>query len=248
MSLTGNYDFEGIVALSNCSGSIVALEHSQPTDQALILTNGHCLESGMPKPGTFVAGQPNNRRFGVLSPNAQQIGVVTATQVVYSTMTGTDITIYQLRETYNDIMAKFKVRPYLLSSQHPVPNQQIQVISGYWRRGYTCAVEAFVPHVREGGWQWDDSLRYSRPGCEVIGGTSGSPVVLAGSRTVVAINNTINENGQQCTVDNPCEISTTGQISYQQGLAYAEETYQIYSCINSVNQFDLHLPTCRLLH
>src|SRR5690242_1865712 len=38
----GNPDFSGIVALSNCSGSIVRWKSSKQQDKALMLTNGHC--------------------------------------------------------------------------------------------------------------------------------------------------------------------------------------------------------------
>src|SRR5689334_19346351 len=41
-SFTANYDFEGIVGLSDCSGSLVQLENAADTDRGMILTNGHC--------------------------------------------------------------------------------------------------------------------------------------------------------------------------------------------------------------
>jgi hypothetical protein len=40
-SFTAGYDFEGIVALSNCSGALIRLEQSNDNDKGLILTNGH---------------------------------------------------------------------------------------------------------------------------------------------------------------------------------------------------------------
>jgi V8-like Glu-specific endopeptidase len=164
-------------------------------------------------------------------------------------MTKTDITLYQLQQTYADILSRYNVRPFTLSSKHPAAGLNINVISGYWNRGYSCAIDTFAHEVHEDGYVWQDSVRYSRPGCEVIGGTSGSPVVAAdGSRTVVAINNTINENGEQCTMNNPCEVDVKGGITYQQGYGYAEETYWIYSCLTANNQFDLSVAGCQLFH
>ena len=168
--------------------------------------------------------------------------------VLYSTMTDTDITLYKLDQTYGDIKSKYNVRPFLLSSKKGDLNQPIQVISGYWQKGYSCQIEAFVFEVKENGWTWKDSVRYSRPGCEVIGGTSGSPVIGTGTRTIVAVNNTINEDGEQCTLDNPCEVDSHGSITYQKGYAYAEETYLIYTCMNANRQFDLddcRVASCR---
>ncbi len=40
-NFTAQYDFEGIVALSNCSGSLIRLENSKDSDKAMVLTNGH---------------------------------------------------------------------------------------------------------------------------------------------------------------------------------------------------------------
>src|SRR5262245_49577416 len=35
-------DFTGIVALSNCSGSVVRTPNAVSTDRALVMSNGHC--------------------------------------------------------------------------------------------------------------------------------------------------------------------------------------------------------------
>jgi V8-like Glu-specific endopeptidase len=242
------YDFEGIMALSNCSGSLIRFENSKDTDKALVFTNGHCLESGFAGPGEVVSHQASNRTFNVLGSTAQVLGRVQATEVVYSTMTNTDLTIYQLKETYAEIKTKFNVRPLTLSSEHPTSGMPIEVISGYWRKGYRCSVESFIPQLKEDAWTFVDSIRYSRPGCETIGGTSGSPIVLAGSRTMIGINNTGNEDGEKCTMNNPCEVDSNGQISYQQGLSYGQETFWVYSCLNSGNQLDLTLKDCKLPH
>src|SRR5215472_2772226 len=58
--------FAGTVALSDCSGSLVSFAGSAPSDPALILTNGHCLETGMPNPGQVIVNQPSSRSFTLL--------------------------------------------------------------------------------------------------------------------------------------------------------------------------------------
>lgn len=247
-NFTANYDFEGIVGLSNCSGSLVRFEHSTDTDKAMVLTNGHCLEFGFPKPGTFVYGRASSRTFSLLNPRGQSVGQATARKIMYSTMTGTDMTLYELRETFGEIYTRFNIRPLTMSSQHPSVNDPIEVISGYWKRGFTCAIEKFVHQLREDSYTNTDSIRYSRPGCETYGGTSGSPVILAGSRTVIGVNNTGNEDGQKCSMNNPCEIDEKGNISYQQGYSYGQQTYWVYSCLNSNKELDLNTPGCMLLH
>lgn len=247
-TFTTQYDFEGIVALSNCSGSLIQLEGVSDANSALVLTNGHCLEGGFSNPGQFKYKLPSTRTFTLLKSDSSNAGRVTATEIVYSTMTGTDVTVYKLRETYAEIKAKFGIRPMTLSSQHPGMGTAMEVISGYWKRGYTCDVEAFIPQLKEAGWIMNDSIRYSRPGCETIGGTSGSPIVQAGTKTVIGINNTGNEDGQRCTMNNPCEVDKDGNISFNQGYSYGQQTYQIYSCLTATNEIDLAVPGCKLLH
>ncbi|MGZ3770099.1 MAG: trypsin-like serine peptidase [Bdellovibrio sp.] len=247
-NFTSNFNFEGIVALSNCSGALIKLENSHDDDKALILTNGHCLETGMPQPGQFVYGQQSSRTFKLFNDQDRVVGRLNATQVVYSTMTKTDMTIYKLKETYKEIKSLYGVNALTLSSQHPELNESIEVVSGYWNRGYSCSIEAFVNQLKEGGWTQEDSIRYSRPGCIVIGGTSGSPVIRGGTRTVIGVNNTGNESGYKCTVNNPCEVDEKGNVTAQRNFSYGQETYWVYSCLNQFNEIDLSLKDCKLPH
>ena len=245
-SLSLDYNFEGIVSLSNCSGSLIRFENSVSSDTAMILTNGHCLESGFTEPNEVINYEPNARRFNILNPQGQAIGKVSATAIIYATMTKTDISIYRLRETFADIERDFNVRPLTLASSHPQKQQAIEIISGYWKHGYSCLIENFIHELKEAQWSFSDSIRFSQPGCETIGGTSGSPLVLKGTRTVIGINNTGNESGENCTMNNPCEIDADGKMSSNKGVSYGQQTYWIYSCLNGKNELDLKTAGCQL--
>ena len=247
-TFTANYNFEGIVALDDCSGSLIRFENSKDADHAMVITNGHCLETGFATAGGFTSHQASSRDLNLMDATGNQAADLTATEVIYSTMTTTDITIYQVNETYADILAQFNVRPFTLSSAHPTVGEKIEIVSGYWHRGYSCSIDAFVFNLKEGIYTWNDSLRYTEPGCEVIGGTSGSPIIATGTRNMIAINNTGNENGEKCTDDNPCEVDSAGNITYAKGNNYGEETSQIYSCVNAANEFDLTVAGCQLPH
>ncbi len=247
-SLTANYNFEGIVALDNCSGSLVQLEGAPDTDLALVFTNGHCLEGGFTPAGQVVSHQRSSRRFNIMNPDTSTAVSLRATEIVYSSMTKTDLTIYKLGVTYAEIKAKHNVRPLVLASTRPTETTPIEIISGYWKRGYSCAIESFIPQLREDQWTWVDSVRYSRPGCETIGGTSGSPVIQAGTRRMIAINNTGNESGGRCTMNNPCEVDAQGNITWTEGVSYAQQTYWVYSCLNANREIDLTVPGCQLHH
>lgn len=118
--------------------------------------------------------------------------------------------------------------------------------SGYWKRTYNCEIEAFVPQLKEGDWMFRESIRYSPKGCEVIGGTSGSPIIASNSGEVIGVNNTTNENGGRCTLNNPCEIDENGNVSIIQGRGYGQQTYWVYTCLDKSLAFDLKVEGCEL--
>ncbi|MEK2478372.1 MULTISPECIES: S1 family peptidase [Streptomyces] len=238
-------DFAGTVALDDCSGSIVKMPTSQPNDPALVMTNGHCLESGMPSPGQVIVDQPSSRSFTVLDKSAGDLGSIQATKVSYATMTDTDVTLYETGSTYAQIEQKYGIKPLELSTDHPAKGAGITVVSGYWKKTYTCSIDGFVPTLKEGDWAWKDSVRYT-PECKTIGGTSGSPVIDNSTGKVTAINNTGNENGERCTENNPCEVDENGNVTVHKGINYAEETYGIPKCFGTGNKLDLNAAGCTL--
>lgn len=242
------YNFEGIVALDNCSGSLVRFTTSIETDLGMVLTNGHCLTAGMPKPGVVIVDRPVTRSMTLLNPStAQPLGTINAQKILYSTMTGTDMTIYVLKETYAQIHTRFNIQPLTLSDKYGNPGTGIEVISGYWKRGYSCRLDAFVSVLREDAWTFKDSIRYSKPGCETIGGTSGSPIISTDTKEVIGVNNTGNEDGEMCTMNNPCEVEpVTGKKTATKGNSYGQQTSWIYSCLTANRALDLSIPGCRL--
>ncbi|MFF7747898.1 trypsin-like peptidase domain-containing protein [Streptomyces sp. NPDC007971] len=238
-------DFAGTVSLSNCSGSVVRFPASADTDPALVLTNGHCLETGFPGPGEVITGQSSSRSFGLLNSSGSKVATLRANQVVYSTMTDTDITIYRTTTTYAKIKSSYGISPLTLQDTHPAAGSAIKVVSGYWKRIYSCNVDGFVYRLQEGDWTWKDSLRYTSA-CNTIGGTSGSPVIDTATGKVVAVNNTGNEDGERCTENNPCEVDQNGNVTVRKGINYAEETYIIPACFTTGNKLNLDASGCTL--
>jgi V8-like Glu-specific endopeptidase len=244
-SRPANVDFTGIVALDDCSGSLVRTPNSAPTDPALVLTNGHCIESGFPQPGQVIVDQASSRQFTLLDPNANQIGTLTANDVLYSTMTDTDITLYRLTNTYQDIQQQYGATPLTLATAPDPVNSAIDVVSGYWQQIYSCNIDGYAYEVQENGWTWQNSIRYTSA-CNVIGGTSGSPVIDPTTDQIVGVNNTTNENGESCTLNNPCEVDQNGNVTVHQGIGYAEETYLLDTCLDTGNVLDLNRSDCTL--
>ncbi|ARF57172.1 trypsin-like peptidase domain-containing protein [Streptomyces gilvosporeus] len=238
-------DFAGTVALDDCSGSLVKMPTSQENDKALVMSNGHCLESGMPSAGQVIVDQPSSRSFTLLDKSAGELGTIQATKITYATMTNTDVSLYETSSTYAEIQQKYGIKPLELATDHPAKGAGISVVSGYWKKIYTCNIDGFVPTLKEGDWTWKDSVRYT-PECKTIGGTSGSPVLDTSTGKIAAINNTGNENGEKCTVNNPCEVDENGKVTVHKGTNYAEETYGIPKCFAAGNKLDLSAAGCEL--
>jgi V8-like Glu-specific endopeptidase len=236
-------DFSGIVALSNCSGSLVRPPAARDTDPALVMSNGHCVK--LMGANEVIRNQTSSRTFTLLNGAGQNLGTLRSTKLAYATMKDTDVSFYQLNQTYAQIQQQYGSRALELSTTHPTQGANIQVVSGYWKRIYTCQIDGFAYQLKEDVWTWRDSVRYTSA-CNTIGGTSGSPVIDTSTGKVVAINNTGNESGGRCTLNNPCEVSQSGQITVRQGINYGQETYNIPACIGTGNQFTLTAPGCTL--
>lgn len=245
---TDGFDFEGIVKLSNCSGSLIRFSGQPETSKALVLTNGHCLASmfggGMPKPGEIITNKSVSRKMQIFDKEMKLFSIQ-ATRILFAAMTNTDMTIYELSQTYAEIASKYKIRAFDLDTIRPNVGTNIDIVSGYWEKGYACNIEAIAYNLKEGDWTFTESLRYAL-GCDIIGGTSGSPVVARGTRSVIAVNNTVNESGKRCTVNNPCEVDERGQVTIMAGQGYAQETYNLYSCLRPDFMIDLSVQGCTL--
>lgn len=246
-ALDPNYDFNGIVKLSNCSGSVIKFHGMPETAKAVVMTNGHCLGGsfgGMIDPNEVVINKTVSRSMKVYNKN-QSLVSINATKVLYATMTNTDVTLYELKETYKDLTAK-GVDSFDLDAQHPIVGVPMDIVSGYWDRGYRCNIDTFIYTLKEADWTMKDSIRYTDTGCNTIGGTSGSPIIQTGTRTVIGINNTGNESGKRCTMNNPCEVDEQGNVTVKAKASYGQQTYNIYSCLTVDFRIDTSLPGCEL--
>lgn len=239
------YDFEGTVKLSNCSGAIIRFEGQPDTAKAYVLTNGHCIQKsgGYLNPGEVWTNVDLKRSMKVFNKD-MKLFPIKSTKIVYATMTNTDAAIYELKETYADINA-MGIESFTLDSNRPSVGVPMDIVSGYWDRGYRCEVDGFVHQLLEGDWTFTDSIRYSDKGCDTIGGTSGSPIIQTGTRYVIGVNNTGNKEGGRCTLNNPCENDVNGDITVLKR-SYGQQTYNFYSCLTVDFKIDTTLNGCTL--
>lgn len=161
-------------------------------------------------------------------------------------MTKTDMAVYELGLTYKEIKDLYDIEPLTLAKTITSIPTEVQIISGYWDRGYDCTLEALIPKMKEDVYVWQESVRYNEH-CDTIPGTSGSPIIERNTRTVVAINNTGNDKGGRCTMNNPCEVDTDGTITVRKGYSYGQQTYEVYSCLNKDFSLDMNKKGCKLL-
>ncbi|MDR7275415.1 S1 family peptidase [Catenuloplanes atrovinosus] len=233
------------IELSNCSASLVRYPTSAAGDRAMMLTNGHCYEGGFINAGTVLRNVSSTRQGTLLNADGGALGRVRADQVLYATMTGTDVALYRLNTTFAALQTRYGATPLTLSSGRASAGTSMSIPSGYWKRVWTCSVDGFVPTLREDQWTWRDSIRYST-GCDVIGGTSGSPIVSAVTGQVIGVNNTLNESGGRCTLNNPCEVAANGTVTVLPGRGYGQQTYWFTTCLTSSRTIDLTISGCLL--
>lgn len=117
----------------------------------------------------------------------------------------------------------------------------------YTSHRFNCTAETVVTHLREGGYQQDDSIRYAAgEDCAPWHGTSGSALLAPDGSTVVGIHNTHNEAGEQCTDNNPCEVGPDGAVTSVQGRGYGQQVDMITDCLARGSNLDLSRQSCTL--
>ena len=96
-----DFDFNGIVALSNCSASLVHFAGQPKSSQAYVLTNGRCIGGwgGFLKPGEIEYYEPSRKSMNIHRTINERVRAQ-ANTLVYATMTDTDSALYRINETY----------------------------------------------------------------------------------------------------------------------------------------------------
>ncbi len=238
-----NIDFEGIVKLSGCSGSLVTFKGAPKTNKAIVMTNGHCLPvtgarqvivNKPTKPAAYVGLFDGNKKLNKLP----------LSRVIYATTFETDVTLYEASMTYAEIEKQFNTEAFVLNDELVRLGTDIEVVSGYWEISTICKAEAIAPVLREADWIWKNSIRYSSE-CMTKGGYSGSPVIEKNTRTVVGLHNTGNNGKLDCSDMNPCEQDESGVLIFRElNRRYAQQVYQFYNCLNDKYEIDINVVGC----
>ena len=235
---------EGAVSLDTCTGSVVRTPSARAEEPALLLTNGHCVQEERPGPGSALIDREADRDVPIAGPHGYPQAIAHADRLVYATMTGTDIALYRLDKTYGQLESE-GAKVFELASAPVRAGEPMGMVVPHTR--LDCSAEAVVPHLREGGYQQEGSIRYaSDDGCHVWPGMSGAALVAPDGSTVVGIHNTHNRDGEQCTDNNPCEVDGNGNVTAVQGRAYGQQVHLIADCLTTGSELDLSRPDCAL--
>jgi hypothetical protein len=229
-----------------CSASVVRVAASRPTDPAMLLTNGHCL-TPRPAVGAALVDRPSSALVALNGPSSNGVARASTTRLLYATMTGTDVALYRLRETYA-ALAALGVPARELATAGPAPGTKLALHSGALQNTYGCTVEAVVPAVREAGYTQRSVLRYvADPACQPIGGTSGSALIDARTGQVVAVHNShVTGDGKPCTEGEPCEVAPDGTATSVKGRGYAQQITSLTACLDAGSVLTLGRPGCAL--
>lgn len=234
--------YDSTARLYKCSGSLIEFPGAKDSDYALLMTSGHCIQPAFDrylKRGEVITNHSlrnlNKDYFKSVNfyqgNDAKYQASAEITDVVYATMDDTDVAILRLDKTYAQFRAGgIKARP--LATTPPAVGDRIQIPSGFWKKTYSCQIDAVASELYEGPWVWRNALRYALNGCQVEPGSSGSPVIDPKTGSIIAINTTYAGGGEYCVLNNPCELNAGGTKTTLLYRGYGTQTYYIPTCFN----------------
>jgi hypothetical protein len=242
-----------VTGSSTCTGVLVetAAEDRWASAPAYLLTNGHCAifqganEVNLDQPGRGAAVF----NYFVDAQGAQVR--VAVKRVAYSTMKGIDLAVLELDSTLNE-MAGRGVRPLKLGEAavgETVRNVGAPV-SGIpsgeqFLRLSECRLEAEVELIEH---VWRTRRAWRNFCSDVLGGSSGSPLIRASNGDVVGLIFTTTSYSPvwaDCALNRPCEWTGAGHTAYEYA-NYAVPLDGLRSCFEAGGQFNVTRPECPL--
>lgn len=224
---------------------------------AYAVTNGHCaILPKFLKATEIITNRPTDIVFKLnyFVNTKSQVKTIPIKKIVYATMKGTDITIFQLDTTFKQLV-KAGFTPLDIDPVAPQLGEPVKVIgvpgSGVNRplrylHKANCETGESV-NLNEDVYQWQNSVRHR---CSTIGGMSGSPMISRKTNRVIAIVNTgVNDDAlkqAECSWNRPCEVSNNGRKLTLPLENYAQQVNAIPTCFDRRGQFNLNLASCRL--
>lgn len=251
----------GSAVVNNCSAGFIKLMSMPDTQKAIVITNGHCLllnlnygrELAYPYPGEYLQ---NMRDVNFLDKTIVRIHSDNATielkphQLIFGTMSGTDLAIFELNETYLTLKNQFGIDPLIVDSNLSSTSSSVQIQSGYFNRTFDCSIQDYVDLI-EGPFQTQKAIRLTKE-CDIYPGVSGSPIVSRMNGRVIGLANTHSSGeGVLCGFNNPCIVLPNKNIQYIQpkaGTSFGISLVPLNDCFDiQTHQFDFSKKQCGLM-
>ena len=251
--------YNGTATVNNCSGGLFKMDGMGDDQPGLVITNGHCVvlkglragSANYPAAGERIYDQDNifvRAATTIILYTGKSSAEVKATKLIFATMTGTDVAIYQLEKTYREIQAQYGAEPLRLDSRPFVAGDSALVHAAYFSRTQACAVEGFTD-LREGPYETKQGLRLTKE-CDIYPGFSGSPVFREGGRTFAGLANTHFDDtapGADCAFSKPCEVDpVSGAVTPAgAGRSFGVPADFLYRCFDPAKgALDFTLSSC----
>jgi hypothetical protein len=259
---------KGAVAMHGvgaCSGALVTFKGRGMATRALVLSAGHCANRGsvqiplrqasiaMLDVGEVLYRAEYRRALTLETGNSEEPRTcVEADQVVYATLTGADVMLLRLTETYEQIERRAGVKPLIVSEDTAFPaGLAVTMPSALWQNDRACQVEVIVEKVKESRWIWGPLLRLRMDAdtCTAPRGASGAPVIRTDTSEVIGLFGTMGDTaGTPCELNNPCEVKSDGSaVVVAKNQNYVHFVHQFYSCLDTAREIDLDVRGCSLL-
>jgi V8-like Glu-specific endopeptidase len=224
---------------------------------AYAVTNGHCaVLPAFPKATEIITNRPSELVFKLnyFVNSKSLVRTLPIRQIVYATMKGTDITVFELGTTFKQLV-KAGFTPLEIDTLPANLGEPVQVVgipgAGVQRslrylHKAVCKAGQSV-NLNEDVYQWQNAVRHR---CSAVGGMSGSPMISQKTNRVVAIVNTgVDDQAlkqPECSWDRPCEVSNSGKKSTLPNENYAQRVNAIPTCFDQKGVFNLNLAGCKL--
>jgi hypothetical protein len=250
-----------VVLPMGCTGTVFIMPVMSGEQNALVLTNGHCLDVGdyewqgarhlRPNQFLFNYGiDKANHSMSVFRSRGKGGNNYAMKRIVFGTITVTDLAIIELDVTYSSLKGS-GYRVYQLARHMPKMGMTLEFRSYNQNFDGICRVHGIVPSVVEGPYAWTNVVKMElNEKCRIYPGVSGTPGILKNTNEIYAVGNTeYTSEGKECDIMNPCERDVaSGKL--RPGLptqTYAMPTAPLYDCYNTnISYFDFDMMGCKL--
>ncbi|MDI3272878.1 trypsin-like peptidase domain-containing protein [Pseudomonas sp. AL03] len=171
--------------LGNCTTFVIDTHSKLDSDPVYALTSAHCLNK---KNGVIDIDKPieGTITFNYFDDTTDAYKNFPVKKVVWSSIQGIDLGILELDTTQGELKAA-GVAPLKLASEAPAEDTDILIVNA--ASGYPLKAAACTHHsssaLFEKPWVWRHSVRNQCKG--IVGGSSGSPVLIRATNEVYAV-------------------------------------------------------------